>query len=131
MKNNYGSFWKNNTVIVSDANGCFVVDTVQIRASSTPCETIIPVIYLPNIFSLNGDGINDVLLVRGQGIASLDLKIYDRWGELVFESTDINSGWDGTFRGKKLDNAVFVYYLSADFLSGEHISQKGNVTLAK
>ncbi len=119
------------SVILTDANGCFVNDTVVIQGSFEPCEVIIPVIYVPNIFSPNGDGDNDVLYVRGQGITELDLRIFNRWGEMVFETTDLNVGWDGTYKGKPLDNAVFVYDLKATFINGESVSRSGNVTIAK
>jgi gliding motility-associated-like protein len=89
------------------------------------------VIYVPNIFSPNNDGSNDVLYVHGQGITELQLTIYDRWGELVFETTDMAQGWDGWYKGKVMDNAVFVYYLKATFYTGEQVTKKGNITLLK
>jgi gliding motility-associated-like protein len=119
------------SVILSDANGCFIVDTATILASTEPCEVIVPVIYVPNVFSPNGDGINDVLFVHGQGVATLEFKIFDRWGEVVFQTTDLNTGWDGTFRGKTMNNAVFVYLLDASFVNGETVSRTGNVSIVK
>lgn len=121
----------NYTVIITDANGCADADTAFVSAATIACETITPVIYLPNVFSPNGDENNDVLLVRGQGITSMNLKIYDRWGEKVFETSDMNDGWDGTFRGKKLDNGVYVYTLTAIFNTGDEYSDKGNITLLR
>ena len=67
------------------------------------------VIWVPNIFSPNGDGNNDVLYVRGKGVQDVLFKVYNRWGEKVFESTSLDDGWDGTIRGKDVNNAVFVY----------------------
>ncbi len=119
------------TVILTDANGCFVTDTVVIQESLEPCEVVIPVIYVPNIFSPNGDGENDWLYVRGQGVTSLDFKVYNRWGELVFETSELGIGWDGTYKGQLLDNAVFVYYLSATFYTGDEVKKKGNITLSR
>ncbi len=119
------------SVVVSDANGCLDSDSVDIEASFTPCEIITPMIFIPNIFSPNGDMLNDVLYVRGQGIKSLTFKIFDRWGEQVFISTDIATGWDGNYRGKQMDAAVFVYSIEAEFENGNTFSDKGNITLTR
>jgi gliding motility-associated-like protein len=98
------------TYVVSvTENGCTTQDLVTIGVVYTP------VVFVPNIFSPNADGNNDVLYVRGQGFRSMSFMVYDRWGERVFESTDKNIGWDGTFRGKKMNPAVFVYYLKVVF----------------
>jgi gliding motility-associated-like protein len=119
------------TVIVSDANDCTFTGTANILGSPTPCEVVIPVVYLPSVFSPNGDGENDVLYVRGQGIASFELRIYDRWGEMVFQTTDLSSGWDGSFRGRKMDNGSFVYMLQVDFSNGEQLKEKGSISIIK
>jgi gliding motility-associated-like protein len=57
--------------------------------------------------------------------------VYDRWGELMFETTDINVGWDGTYKKIKSDPAVFAWYLRAKCYNGEEIKRKGNVTLIR
>ncbi|MBV1952552.1 MAG: gliding motility-associated C-terminal domain-containing protein, partial [Cycloclasticus sp.] len=95
------------TVIVTDSNGCSASDEVTVIVDFEN------VIWVPNIFSPNGDGNNDILYVRGVGVTQLKFFVYDRWGEKVFETQDLDIGWDGTFRGKKMNNAVFVYYLEA------------------
>jgi len=89
------------------------------------------IIWVPNIFSPNGDGSNDILFVRGKGIQSVLFFIYDRWGEKVFETTDINLGWDGTFNGEPMNKAVFVYYVEATFIDGSKATKKGDVTLIR
>ena len=58
-------------------------------------------------------------------------KVYARWGEIVFETTDIDECWDGSFKGKDLNNAVFVYTLEATLITGEEVSLKGNVSLIR
>ena len=113
------------TVIVVDSNGCSATDDVTVFVDYDN------VIFIPNIFSPNGDGHNDVLYVRGKGVQTLQFFIYDRWGEKVFETEDMNIGWDGTFRGKKMNNAVFVYYVQATFEDGSEVSQKGDITLIR
>ena len=71
-------------------------------------------VFLPNAFTPNGDGINDVLLVQGKGIKLIKtFRIYNRWGELVFETTDLTEAWDGMHKGKLQDVGTFVYYITA------------------
>ena len=82
------------------------------------------------MFSPNGDGANDILKVYGNCITSIDLIIFDRWGEKVFESIDISTSWDGTYNGQKLDEAVFVYYINAT-VNGEKVVKHGNISLVK
>ncbi|TAL58572.1 MAG: gliding motility-associated C-terminal domain-containing protein, partial [Bacteroidetes bacterium] len=87
--------------------------------------------YIPNAFSPNGDGENDIFYVRGNCIKELTFIIYNRWGEKVFKTTDPKQGWDGTHRGKTANTAVFAYYMNAVLASGEKISRKGNVSLIR
>jgi gliding motility-associated-like protein len=113
------------TVTVVDSNGCVATDDITVIVDYDN------VVWVPNIFSPNGDGNNDVLYVRGKGVASFQFVVYDRWGEKVFETTDLDTGWDGTFRGKKMNKAVFVYYLKGFFNDGSEFNQKGDVTLIR
>jgi gliding motility-associated-like protein len=107
---------------------CGDSDTVAVKVIS--CE-VTPVIYVPNIFSPNGDNINDILYVRGQAISNLEFIIYDRWGEKVFETTDQTKGWDGTFRGKPMDEAVYFWHLKATLGIDKQINWKGSLTLVR
>ena len=113
------------TVIVVDSNGCSASDQVTVFIEFEN------VIWVPNIFSPNGDGSNDILYVRGKGVADLNFFVYDRWGEKVFETTSLDIGWDGKFRGKDMNKAVFVYYLEATFIDGSKVTKKGDVTLVR
>ena len=88
-------------------------------------------LFFPNAFSPNDDGINDVLRVRGaEGFGTMNLIVYNRWGEKVFESSDPEIGWDGRFEGKKLTADVYGYYLTVTCPTTT-IVKKGNVTLLK
>ncbi len=90
------------------------------------------VIFVPDGFSPNNDGVNDVLYVRAKGnLKSLYFMVYDRWGEKVFETSNILKGWDGSYKGTALGSQVFVYYLNAEFLSGETITKKGDISIIK
>ncbi len=88
-------------------------------------------VFIPNIFSPNNDGNNDILYVRSEGIKELEFVIYDRWGEKIFETNDATQGWNGTYKGKELSTAVFSYYVKATSYGGETIEKKGNVTLVR
>ncbi len=88
-------------------------------------------VFIPNVFSPNQDGKNDVLYIRGKGIDEIQFIIYDRWGERVFESIDINTGWDGNYNGAPMNSAVFAYVLTGKFKNGDPIDKKGNVTLLR
>jgi gliding motility-associated-like protein len=86
---------------------------------------------VPNAFTPNGDGINDVVHVHSESIANLTFHIYDQWGELLFTSTSVQNGWDGTYKGKKEPVGVYVYYLQATMNDGNKVNQKGTITLLK
>ncbi len=115
------------TVTVSDAHQCSVFHTIDLNIIT---DCIDPVVYVPNIFSPNGDGINDVIYVHGRDI-QIDWIIFDRWGEEVFESEDISSGWDGTFKGKKMPSDVYVYRLIVTWADGTETRKKGNISLVR
>lgn len=108
---------------------CTRNDTVEVRVYAFVCDE--PFLYIPNAFSPNGDGENDVLYVRGPAIKEMVFRIYDRWGEMVFESFDRSTGWDGTFRGKEMDPDVYDYYLKAICIDNVESIVKGNVTLLR
>ena len=74
-------------------------------------KQIISPLFIPNAFSPNNDNENDVLFVRGTLIKDMTFRIYDRWGEMVYSSTEADFCWDGKYKGSTLDPAVFVYYL--------------------
>jgi len=116
------------TLTVSDGI-CNHSDTVLIKAVAFICGE--PFVFVPNAFTPNGDAENDILFVRGKIVEGLLFRIYDRWGELVFETTDRNKGWDGTYKGKQLDPDVFDYYLKATCIDGTESIIKGNVSLMK
>jgi len=109
----------------TDANGCSNIDSVLVVVSEEFA------VGVPNIFSPNGDGENDILYVESKGIKWLRFIIYDRWGEKVFESNDVNTGWDGLFRGKPMNPTVFVYYIEVSFTNDTEITRQGNVALVR
>jgi len=116
------------TVIVSDGI-CNKTATVLVVVIDDQCKE--SDVFVPNTFTPNGDGNNDVLYVRGYLINELYFAVYNRWGELVFETTDKNKGWDGNYKGRPADVGVFGYYLKAKCPNGKEIFKKGNVTLIR
>ncbi len=116
------------TVTVSDGI-CTRAVPVIVKVHELRCEE--PDLFVPNTFTPNDDGTNDVLYVRGIHIARMEFKVFDRWGELVFESTDPKSGWNGQYKGRLADPAVFVYHLKAWCIDGQEYFTKGNVTLVR
>lgn len=116
------------TLFVSDGI-CTRSDTVLVKVFEFVCES--PFVYVPNAFTPNGDGENDVLYVRSSIVVEMEFRIYDRWGELVFESYDRSYGWDGTFRGKPMDPDVYDYYLRVTCVDDMESIIKGNITLIR
>ncbi len=120
------------TVTVVDPRGCAALDSLLITVS--PDRPV----YIPNAFTPNGDGFNDYFtLFSGPAAEEIrSLRIFDRWGELIYEGESIplneeSAGWDGTFRGQKLDSGVFVYLAEVAFIDGQIIQYSGDVSLLR
>ncbi len=119
---------------IQNTTYCVVVD--KNACLDTACTTIIVEyncgeVFVPNAFSPNGDDANNLECVYGNCLVEINFRIYDRWGELVFETTDLNTCWDGTYKGKLLSSQVFVYLLDATLINGEVIKKKGNISLIR
>jgi len=113
------------TVYGYDHQGCMDSATVVINVDSTMKECV------PNSFTPNGDGLNDVFMpicVRFQKM--VDLRIYNRWGQMVFFSTSMESGWDGTFNGVPQDMDTYFYMITIA-RPGGNVIYKGDVTLIR
>jgi hypothetical protein len=113
------------TVTFTDVNGCTDSDTVTVQVIEAYS------IFIPTAFSPNGDNSNDQLFVYGAGIKTLDFVVFDRFGEKVFESSSVNDGWDGTFRGKPMNTGIYAWYCTAEFFDGTSQQLKGDVTLTR
>lgn len=108
--------------------GCEASDSVILKVVSCAPESV----FVPNTFTPNNDDLNDRLYVRGIGLTALEFfRVFDRWGRLVFETKNINEGWDGTVNGKLADVATYVYHLKATCSSNEPVEKSGNVTLIR
>jgi gliding motility-associated-like protein len=115
--------------ITEISTNCKYYKTIAISAFELLCDE--PTLFLPNAFTPNGDGENDILFVRGRIIEKLVLKIYNRWGALVFETNQQSIGWDGKYKTKLVDPGVFVYHLEVTCIDGQEYLKKGNVTVIR
>jgi gliding motility-associated-like protein len=88
-------------------------------------------IFIPNTFTPNGDGENDIFRVRGLSVDEVYFAIYNRWGEMVYETNERDGGWDGRYKGRDADVGVFGWYLKVKCFNGEETFMKGNVTLIR
>jgi gliding motility-associated-like protein len=107
----------------------------QFGCSDTSCQQVTaivsPLVDVPNAFSPNGDGTNDVIYVKGYGISKMTWNIYNRWGQLMFSSYTLSTGWDGRFKGALQPQDVYGYTLSVQFTDGTKYSKKGDITLLR
>ena len=117
------------TVMVTDDNGCIASDTVSLFVRI--CEDA--EIEVPNMITPNGDGNNDNFwLYKQEGIDRLDfIRVWDRWGNLVFETTNLNDKWDGKYQGETVNPGVFAYHIKGICISGEKLEMQGNVTVIR
>lgn len=89
-------------------------------------------LYSPNAFSPDGDGINDFFKVSGQGMIDFVIQIYNRWGQMVYKSTDLSQGWDGTFKGKNLPTGSYVYKIKTSKYGVEQkLVKSGSIALIR
>ncbi|MFN4233666.1 MAG: PKD domain-containing protein [Bacteroidia bacterium] len=114
------------TLIVTNENGC--TDTITGLLRVNPEYRI----FIPNAFTpYNNDGLNDTFIPVMMGIKWFNMKIFDRWGELIFETDNPEQGWDGTFKGAKPKQDVYVYLVDVINVFGKRESFTGHVTLIR
>jgi gliding motility-associated-like protein len=119
-------------VVVSDTTTNCVDSTCVTVNVEIPCRADGLDKVMPNAFSPNYDGKNDRFCIPpNQCILHYRIRIYDRWGELVYESTSMTECWDGTYKGQELNTGVYAYYFDAELTNGEQYHQQGNVSLLK
>lgn len=111
------------TLYVTDANGCKDTVTKEIIIALPP--------EVPTGFSPNGDGHNDVFYVLGGPFSKCHFRIYNNWGELIFESFDQQTGWDGTYKGAPQPMGVYVWVVDAETENGDAYHKSGDVTLLR
>ncbi len=117
--------------VIDTISGCSASDEVTITVKKDRS------VFIPNTFTPNFDGDNDVFKIfSGPSVSKVNtFKIFNRWGSLLYETgpflPDESQGWDGTFKGKVVDVGVYIYYAEIEFIDGERRLYKGDVTLLK
>ncbi|MBK7148448.1 MAG: gliding motility-associated C-terminal domain-containing protein [Bacteroidetes bacterium] len=116
------------TVNVTDENGCSASSETNVTVNS------ITDIFIPNAFSPNNDGNNDFLQLYGDvnTIQYIDFKVFNRWGEMVFSSSNHQFQWDGTYKGELVDRGAYIYTMNVVFINGySRDDYKGSVTILR
>lgn len=86
-------------------------------------------LYVPNTFTPNGDGLNDTFGVAGEAIKDFNMQIFNRWGQLIFETSNANERWDGTYLGVKVPMGTYVYKVTASSPAGLKQNKEGNLNV--
>lgn len=113
------------TVRFTESTGCVVVDRVKVRVFEQGG------LYVPNAFSPNGDGRNDQLRVIGPGLKLKYFRVFNRFGQMMFETTEAGRGWDGTFKGAPQPEDTYVWVLLAEKKEGGSLAGKGFVIITR
>lgn len=113
------------SVTVMDDNGCIARDSIFIGLSETST------LYVPNSFTPGSDGFNDVFRVKYTNIAEFHILVFDRWGEVIFESKDVNFGWNASYKGKIVQDGIYVYKISALGNDQKAYDLTGHITVLK
>ncbi|WP_243630203.1 PKD domain-containing protein [Taibaiella soli] len=120
------------TLVVSNEFGCSDSDAITL---SVECDN--NQLFIPNTFTPNGDGQNDIFYPHGKGVSTIKrMRIYDRWGELVFDAqnmpvNDPSYGWDGSYKGQRLTPDTYIYIVDATCVTGQPLQIKGDVSLIR
>jgi gliding motility-associated-like protein len=110
-------------VTISTKDGCIMYKDVTVKPLLS--------LYIPNAFTPNGDGLNDLFRIPpGTDLRLSDFSIYNRWGERIFMTTDINTGWNGRIKGIDLSSGVYVYKITG-FKDNKRVTLKGTFTLIR
>ncbi|RYZ19222.1 MAG: gliding motility-associated C-terminal domain-containing protein, partial [Chitinophagaceae bacterium] len=115
------------TVTGSDANGCTATGSVTVTVNQPVTDDL----FVPNFFTPNADGRNDLLYFYGSSVTALEFRIFNQWGEAVFSSTDKSRGWDGTAGGKAQPVGVYMYVAKATLANGQTRTLKGSINLIR
>lgn len=103
----------------------------QDTVNSATALTLQDKVFIPNSFSPNGDGVNDVINIYGAAIRELRFAIFNQWGEKVFETRDTNIGWDGRYKGRPQPSGVYIYVCQLVLIDGTAQTKKGTINLIR
>lgn len=134
-QNSIFEYYDNNFVIKDSLRSCYRIEVsdaqlADLKAySNILCLEYLPLIFIPNAFSPNGDGINDILDLNQTGIKSYNLQIYNRWGQKIFDGT--NQGWNGQVNGTPASQGIYMVYLIYQTPDGQSYQKSGTVQLIR
>jgi gliding motility-associated-like protein len=115
------------SVVVTDENGCMSYNQTEVVISVDASLFF----FIPNGFTPNGDGINDNFQVYGQDVKTVDMMVFNRWGEKVFQGNNQFQPWDGTYKGVAQSAGAFTYVIDVTFLNDAEVQKKGSVSLIR
>ena len=129
---------QNNELVYNENMNIYRVVAVQneneqiVSVSNTIAVEKPLALYAPNAFSPDGDGVNDFFSIKGQGAENFSLEVYNRWGQMVYQSDDLNEQWNGEYRGSQVPMGTYVYQVKAINVSGDKtMVKKGSVVLVR
>jgi gliding motility-associated-like protein len=117
---------KSFTVIAQSTDGCLDTATLFVNVEANLGD-----FFIPNAFSPNNDGNNDIFKIYGSSIKELTMRVYNQWGELIFETKNAQNGWDGTWKGRPQSVGVYVYVAQVTFYNNVVIKRKGTINLIR
>jgi gliding motility-associated-like protein len=112
---------------VTSLNGCQTSSSITIFQESC----IVTSIFIPNVFTPNGDNQNDFFIVDGINITGIEGVIFNRWGQQLFTWNNINVGWDGTYKNKMVPDGTYFYMIKVAFLDSKKRNLQGSITLLR
>ena len=114
------------TLITTTKNGCQASSALTVDVE-IPCKDF----YVPNVFSPNGDGVNDTYLIKVEFMSAYEITIFNRWGKKIFYSTNPDAPWDGTIDGAKAAAGVYYYLIRATCENGKYFQKDGYLQLIR
>jgi gliding motility-associated-like protein len=124
------------TQVFPERSGCYIVEALNgfgCKATDEVCLELTEdfAVYVPNSFTPNNDGLNDEFLIFGNGITDVSIQIFNRWGELLFSTTDHTQGWDGKYKGKLCEGGTYTCIVNYTGLNRKKYVKQGHIFLAR
>jgi gliding motility-associated-like protein len=117
---------KGFSVIAVSSGGCLDTANIAVTVNANLKD-----FFIPNSFTPNNDGRNDIFRIYGSSIKQMDMRIFNQWGELIFETKNVQSGWDGNYNGHPQQTGIYVYLIQVTFSDNSTIIRKGTIDLIR
>ena len=118
-------------VNITTANNCVITDTVLIKIPASEPAAEPKTVFVPTGFTPNGNGVNDKLRPLGKISAIKYFKVYNRWGQLLFATNELGSGWDGNYNGAPQPTETYTWILLAEGVDGSVMKLSGKTLLIR